>query len=66
MKNCRDCKHHSIMDASPDAAYHLMCDNPRLLPLIVPSENLAVRCNETREFNFACGIEAKWFEQRGV
>lgn len=64
MVNCSACKHWEMLDSDPNRAYHWMCNNPKLAPLIAPSTNAAVRCNETREFNFACGLDAKWFEPR--
>lgn len=61
--NCADCKHRGSMDDNPNGQYHSVCENPKLLPLI-DSGNSMVRCNETREFSFACGGDAKWFEAR--
>jgi len=61
--NCADCRFHESW-GSPEDCYHWMCINPLLGPLIAPSTNSAVRCNETREFAFACGIEGRWFKPK--
>lgn len=58
--NCADCHYHESWGGAGDP-YQCMCTNPHLIPLISPSTNKAVRCNETREFAFACGIEGRWF-----
>lgn len=67
-KSCRDCKfHESVVGHIKGDEYEHVCTNPKLQPLITTEgygSNSWVRCNETREFNFACGVEAAWFEQR--
>jgi hypothetical protein len=63
--NCEDCKFHENWGESGDQ-YHHMCVNPRLQALITKFNppNRGVRCNETREFDFACGADAAWFESK--
>ena len=49
--------------------YEHVCTNPKLQPLIhhaMHYSNQWVRCNETREFNFACGLDGNWFEPKVV
>jgi len=65
---CKDCKfHESLVNHFAGGEYAHVCTNPKLQPLICNEMNESnewVRCNETREFNFACGHDGKWFEQR--
>lgn len=62
--SCVDCRYMESW-GTPNQTFHLMCTHHNLLWLIAPSTNRAVRCNETREFNFACGVEGRWFEAKG-
>lgn len=62
--NCKDCVHCAdfvrVGAMGPNDEWRLLCAHPFLGELA--SQNNKVRCNETREFKFACGLEAKWFE----
>lgn len=57
---CPDCIYHREWEPEVTATYHSMCEHPKLFNLTGGNQS-AIRCHETRDFAFACGVDGNWF-----
>lgn len=61
--SCGHCRYHEEWQSA--GPYSDMCNCPDIVSML-DSTNTVVRCNEAREFKFACGAKARYFKIKAV